>query len=124
MKVASEGAEQSALFQWAGLAVEQYPDLAWMFHIPNGGSRNKAEAARLKAEGVKAGVADIFLPSPKGKYHGLFIEMKKADRSNHASERQKAFLAFADAKGYCSRVCYGWDEARTVIENYLQGIID
>ena len=31
--------------------------------------------ARLKAEGVVAGVSDLLLLVPRGKYHGLCIEM-------------------------------------------------
>ena len=49
-----------------------------MFHIPNGGSRNKLEASNLKKQGVKAGVPDLFLPVGRGSYHGLFIELKSA----------------------------------------------
>lgn len=47
-------------------SVAQYLDLAlpagsvW-FHVPNGGSRNKIEAAKLKRHGVKAGVADCII---------------------------------------------------------------
>ena len=36
-----------------------------IFHVPNGGLRTKSEAAKLKAMGVVAGVADLFLPVPK-----------------------------------------------------------
>lgn len=44
-----------------------------LFHVPNGGSRNRIEAAKLKRMGVRAGVADfIFLH--KGRAY--FIELK------------------------------------------------
>jgi hypothetical protein len=66
--------EQTALFSWATWQEQLYPDLKWMYHVPNGGHRNKATAARLKAAGVKAGVPDVVLPAPKGIYHGLYIE--------------------------------------------------
>lgn len=60
-EIASESQEQIALFQWANLAVGTMPDLCMLYHIPNGGLRTKATAARLKKEGVKAGYPDIGL---------------------------------------------------------------
>lgn len=42
--------------------------------VPNGGNRNKIEASRLKAEGVKAGVPDLTVVY-EGMYYGL--EVKK-----------------------------------------------
>lgn len=54
-----------------------YPSLSMrLFAVPNGGSRNKAEAARLKAEGVLSGVADLILLKPNRKYGALLIELK------------------------------------------------
>ena len=50
-----EDVEQISLFRWAAYQRGRWPELELMFHIPNGGKRNKAEAARLKEMGVKAG---------------------------------------------------------------------
>ena len=68
--VNKEADEQEALFAWAEYQKGKYPELELMYHIPNGGSRNKAEAARLKAQGVKPGVPDICLPVPRGNIMG------------------------------------------------------
>lgn len=47
------------------------------FAIPNGGKRNAREGARLKKQGVLAGVADVFVPSTCYQTDkGLFIEFK------------------------------------------------
>lgn len=43
-----EAAEQTALFRWAGFMSGQFPEIEMLYHIPNGGSRNKIEAAHLK----------------------------------------------------------------------------
>lgn len=43
-----EADEQKKLFHWADFMKTEYPELDMMFHIPNGGSRNKVEAANLK----------------------------------------------------------------------------
>lgn len=71
-----EADQQRKLFQWTTFIRTKYPEIDLMFHIPNGGSRNKLEAANLKKQGVKAGVPDLFLPVGRGSYHGLFIELK------------------------------------------------
>jgi hypothetical protein len=54
----TESAEQIALFQWANLSIKAHPELALLYHIPNGGLRNVVVAVRLKKEGVKKGVPD------------------------------------------------------------------
>ena len=67
--------------------------LVWS--TPNGGSRNKVEAGRLKLEGCLSGVLDITLMS-KGIIH--FIELKT--KSGVLSENQKAFIASAERYGF------------------------
>ena len=73
--VPTESVEQQLLFRWARFYVSKYPELALLYHIPNGGSRRKSEAGRFKAEGVKAGVPDLFLPAARENFHGLYIEI-------------------------------------------------
>ena len=53
MPCPTEGVEQATLFSWASMRTYWYPELALMFHIPNGGKRSKAEAGRFRAEGEK-----------------------------------------------------------------------
>lgn len=73
----SEDTEQINVASWAAWNERQYPELKWLHHIPNGGSRNKTEAVKLKQMGVKTGVSDLCLPYPKGIYCGLYIEWMK-----------------------------------------------
>ena len=113
-----EADEQRAVFEWAEYAKGKHPCLKWMHHIPNGGSRNKIEAARLKAQGVKRGVPDIFLPYPSGKYHGLYIEMKYG--KGKVSPEQQEFLEYASGVGYKTAVCYNMLQAVKVILAYLE----
>ena len=116
----NEAGEQTALFQWARLAENQYPALRLMFAIPNGGSRRDAiEGAHLKAQGVRAGVPDLCLPAPSGPYHGLYIEMKAP--GGRVQDSQKWWLAHLAEQGYKAVVCWGFDEARAEIERYLGG---
>ena len=114
----SEGAEQATLFSWAAMKRGKWPELELLFHIPNGGSRGKAEAARFKAEGVKAGVPDLFLPVARGPYHGLFIEMKR-QKGGKVSDAQKAWILDLIDQGYLAVVCYGCKDAAELIEDYL-----
>lgn len=73
----SEHDEQAALIEWADWLSLRHPRLAMLFAIPNGGARHKAVASRMKAEGVRRGVPDLFLPvvGVNGAA-GLWIEMK------------------------------------------------
>ena len=117
--VPTESVEQQCLFRWASYAVGRLPELALMFHIPNGGTRAKSEAGRFKAEGVKAGVPDIFLPAPRGGYAGLFIEMKRR-KNGRVSIDQATWLKALEKQGYKAIVAHGWEEARDEIEGYLK----
>ena len=114
-----ESQEQAALFQWAQMSMARYPALEWMYHIPNGGSRNVIEARHLRDQGVKAGVPDICLPVPAGRYTALYIELKRPD-GGKVSENQQRWIAALNRVGCCAVVCHGWDEARRVIEEYLR----
>ena len=118
--IPTEAEEQTALFQWADVMKAQYPELALMHHIPNGGSRNRTEAARLKAQGVKPGVPDICLPVPRGGYHGMYIELKRRD-GGRVSKNQKEWLTGLAGMGYKCMVCLGWEDARDEIVKYLTG---
>ena len=111
-----EDKEQAALFKWAAY----FPVLRWMFAVPNGGYRNKPEAARLKRQGVKAGVSDICLPIPMNPYHGLFIEMKRSDGKGALTDNQKAFQSHMELQGYKCVVCEGFEAAIKVIKEYAK----
>jgi hypothetical protein len=108
---------QIALFEWARMQEHAMPELRLLFHIPNGGKRGKVEAARFKAAGVKAGVPDLFLPVPRGQYHGLFVELKAG--KNKPDEAQTAWLTELGRMGYRTAVCYTLDEAIREIKMYL-----
>lgn len=116
----TEDVEQAQLFAWAQYASGKYPELALMYHIPNGGKRGKAEAARFKAQGVKAGVPDICLPVARGKYHGLYIELKRV-KGGRVSEAQEEYIDALRKQGYRVEVCFGMEQARDVIVEYMEG---
>lgn len=117
----SEHAEQAALFQWVNMSLSRYPKLMYLFAIPNGGKRHIGTAMKLKAEGVKAGVPDLFLPVSVDGYHGLFIEMKI--QSNNPTDVQFAWHKALRQEGYMVWVCYSWQQAKDVLVFYLSGKI-
>ena len=114
-----ETEEQQALFEWAERQSGAFPELALMFAIPNGGKRHHKTACTLKAEGVKAGVPDIFLPVARCGCHGMFIEMKRK-KGGRLSDSQRNFLRSADEQGYLCIVPEGWEEAARWILGYLK----
>lgn len=114
-----EDNEQIMLFNWARAQSGKYPELDLLFHIPNGGKRNAREAARFKQMGVKPGVPDIFLPIARGRFHGLFIEMKSPN--GRLSDNQRKWLETLNRKGYACCVCFGFEEAQNDILRYLEG---
>lgn len=97
--------------------------------IPNGSSRNKLEAVRLKREGVTPGAPDMFLFVARRPYHGLAIEFKtqrlEMGRDGKAvvhrtyqSDAQKEFQRKLEEQGFCYRVVRTGDEFTNVIVSY------
>ena len=95
-----------------------YPDVL-LFAIPNGGQRSITEAARLKAEGVLAGVPDLFIARASGTAHGLFIEMKRA-KGGKVSAKQQAVMLTLSQEGYAVMVAHGCDDAWPFVKQYLK----
>lgn len=112
---------QSAFFDWVFVYANRHPELFLMFAIPNGGLRDKRVARRLKAEGVKAGVPDVFLACARGGYHGLFAEFKVPP--NTLTNSQARFLASASKEGFFVDVWTSWDIATRTTLDYLDGKI-
>ena len=105
--------------EWANLEKCKWPELEWLYHVPNGGSRNRAEAVRLKAQGVKPGVPDLCLPVAKGGYHGLYIELKRL-KGGRLSQDQAKWLESLSRGGYLATICSGWEQAAQIIQSYLE----
>ncbi len=117
-----EHAHQCAVIQWLRL---QHP---WLFDltyaIPNGGGRSEIEAGCLKDEGVSPGVPDLCIAHARGKFHGLYIEMKRLEKESSnkpvISIEQEAWILRLRAENYAAYVCYGADEAIDTIKKYLR----
>ena len=112
-----EHEHQKALFHWAKVMENQHPELALLYANPLGGYRPKRTAAKMKAEGVKAGVPDITLPVARHGYHGLYIELK-TERGRVTPEQRQWMWALYQ-QGYLALVCRGWEHARDLLLTYL-----
>lgn len=88
-----------------------------VFHVPNGGGRDKREAANLKRQGVKPGVPDLCVPVARGLCHSLYIEMKS--EGGKISEAQTGWLRRLRAEGMCAYACYGAGNAIALIDRCL-----
>lgn len=116
---ALEHEQQRALFAWVDdeATIRRYPELGLYFAIPNGGHRSPAVAAKLKAEGVRAGVLDTHLPVARGEYHSLWIELKSP--SGSVSPAQRDWIASLTRQGNRVVICTSWEAARDEILSYL-----
>lgn len=114
----TEFAHQVALFAWAALAKQQYPELEMLFAIKNEEKSGSAiVGGRFKASGVKAGVPDVMLPIARQGVHGLFIELKKP--GGKARKEQIEFGGKLQNQKYGWCVCDSWEKAKDVILMYL-----
>lgn len=94
-KTMSESEEQICLFRWAQWACCKYPELKLLFHVPNEGKRSVYTGARMRSEGLRAG-------------------------KNKPTANQIEWLSSLEEQGYMTAICYGWEAAKVVIENYLK----
>jgi len=116
----TEHEEQSRFIEWANLYANILDEhgLRLLFAIPNGGKRSIKTAKALKAEGVRSGVPDLFLPVPRRGYCGCFIEMKRSKRGT-ISPAQAVFHAELALQGYMVLVCRGCEDAKKQVLQYL-----
>lgn len=117
MPVASEHEEQKQLISLVDAA---YPAdvAALLYAIPNGGDRNPVVGMKLKLEGVRRGVPDLFFAYPHKGFHGLYIEMKRR-HGGRVSPEQELMIEALKRQGYKVEVCKGCDEAFKVFNEYL-----
>lgn len=104
---------QIACVTWFRL---QYPNHV-LFAVPNGGFRNGKEAKILKAEGVLAGVPDLFLMFPNHGYMGMFIEMKYG--KGKQSPDQVVFQENAERMGYKYILINSLEDFTKIINSYI-----
>lgn len=119
------GKEDHLQFQVCEYLNYQYPKVFWC-HIPNGGKRSPFESYKAQKLGLKSGLPDLMIFKQKESYtgmikyfiSGLFIELKIKPNKPQASQ----ILAMNELKknGWAGGVCYSFEEAKKLIDNYLK----
>lgn len=138
-KAGTEHAHQVAFFAWCAMAMnhgianamseDAYKgtrpyattpvfELDLIHAIHNQGHGDRIRGARAKAEGVRAGIPDVFLPMPAPGYAGLYIELKKPKDGRLGPEQVKVIEKLRQ-RGYRVEVAYGWEEAVAAVTAYL-----
>lgn len=115
----TEDEEQTWLLSWAEINEYRWPELGLLYHIPNEGKRTAASGARLRRMGLRRGVPDLCLPAARGRYHGLYIELKAV--GGRATAEQKEFIEALCEQGFFAVVCVGGEAAARMIVDYLEG---
>lgn len=113
----TEAQHQHNVIAWSELHMGEYPELALLHHIPNGGTRDAVEGKHLKGQGVKPGVPDLHLPVARGSYHSLYLEMKT--EAGQPTREQKWWIEQLNKQGQFAEICHGWESAVRVLEWYL-----
>lgn len=111
-----EHAIQSAFFSWVALNKTRIRELQAFHAIPNGGHRHVAVAAKLKKEGVRAGVLDTQLPVARGGFVGLAIEFKAPGGRPTAEQEARAEALMKE--GWCVMFCWSWESAARATIGY------
>jgi len=112
-----EHAEQAALITWRDEQPEDSP-VRTLYAIPNGGGRSEREGAKLKAEGVLAGMLDLCLPVPRGGYGALYLEFK-AEEGGKLGVAQQRRIRELRRWGNRVEVVFTAEAAKAVIRDYL-----
>ena len=111
----SESHLQQVCVRWFRLQYPEYSKL--LFAIPNAGKRLGMNGARMKAEGLLAGVPDLFLAIGSNGFNGMFIEMKHG--KNKPSNEQKMMLEELKSRCYNVEIIYTLDDFIARVNSYL-----
>jgi hypothetical protein len=111
---------QAAFFEWWELWATSHRIPARLcFAVPNGGHRHAAVAGKLKAQGVRAGVPDVFLMIPAGGFHALILEFKREGEKVRRGSEQEAFIDEARLRSYNVLVVHSTEQAMKIVMAYL-----
>ena len=102
---------QVAICKWLDFTQDFY-----YYAIANGGARHRLVAIKLKMEGVKAGVADMFWMISNNNWKGLFVEVKIEKGSQQTN--QKAFQAIALSHGYYYAVVRSIEDCEELLRKF------
>jgi hypothetical protein len=111
---------QSGLISAIELILKKYPELEYLYAVPNGMRTSMAVAVKAKREGLKAGVPDLFLPVARLGFYGLYLETKT--KKGCLSPSQKKYKNFLELQGYKYVVYRDIETGLKILKNYLNEI--
>lgn len=109
---------QSAFFDMVHMYENQDPRFGDIYANPNGGYRHIKTAKAMKEEGQKAGVLDVFVRYPSGRFHGMFIEFKRSAKEK-PSEEQEKFARRSMSLGYVCVLTHDAEDAFRAVRKYF-----
>lgn len=109
----------------------QYPNVIYRFDLAADLKLTMGQARKHKELHPKRGYPDLFIAEPRGKYHGMYVELKadgnspykrngELKKSEHLQE-QSDFIHSLKQRDYFAVFATGFDEATTLISQYLKG---
>jgi hypothetical protein len=110
-QLASEHSLQASLLEH--LRFNAKPDVYW-FAIPNAGRRSWQAGARMKAEGLTRGVADLCIMLPRGRTG--WLEMKTA--KGRQTDEQMGFQARCERMEHHYAVARNLEEAVDILKRW------
>lgn len=112
----SEDKIQQDIFMWFNnnYCLKHHDPRCIIFSVPNGGTRNKMEAMKLKSTGMKAGVSDLIVILPN---KVLFVEVKT--ETGRQSDKQIEFEKTITDLGYSYILVRSLGEFKTVVSEFL-----
>ena len=108
----------------------QYPNVIYRFDLAADLKLTMGQARKHKELHPKRGYPDLFIAEPRGKYCGMYVELKadgnspykrngELKKSEHLQE-QEVMLNKLNSRGYFAKFATGFNEAKGLIESYLK----
>lgn len=109
----SEDDIQKQCVQWFRV---QYPDRL-LYMVPNEGKRSWGQVVRHKKLGMVAGIPDLVIAEPAGRWHGLYVEMKAG--KNPLTDAQVRVSELLVERGYYFAICRSFEEFQRTVRTYF-----
>jgi hypothetical protein len=107
----------------------QYPRLIYRIDYATDMKLSIGQAMKMKRTQMKErGYPDLWVSLPKGRYHGLYLELKvttpyKKDgtlKKNEHLEEQQEMHDRLNQLGYKATFGVGFDECKEILDNYIK----
>lgn len=113
-----EDTDLISLVAWFDYNYPQYKHL--LVHVANESMMPAQGRVKAKKKGIKRGFPDLMLLIKNSEYSGLMLELKRKDKTKSSSTKeQNEYNVELESEGFCTTFCYGFDEAKKCLIEYL-----